>query len=582
MTSHSPYRTRVEVRGELDPAWSELFDGLTLEPGPGGTTVLAGDLPDEAALHGVLGTVRDLGLTVVAVTTAAVDRTTTVVRVESGLLGGSVERGVHRFLGVPYAAPPFGPNRLRPPRPVTPWEGVRPAVAFGQEPPQPRMPAEHAASGMVWDPAEPGEDCLNLNVWTPDPGARGLPVMVWIPGGMFEVGTGATYDGSRFARDGVVCVTINYRVGAEGFMALPDGDANLGLRDQVAALAWVQRNIAAFGGDPAKVTIFGESAGAMSIGTLLAVPAAAGLFRRAILQSGASDRVIPMDVARNITTRFAASLGIPASRAAFAAIEPERMVAAATALKGTMLAEPDPEVWGLDVIASLLPWQPVVDGEVLPEHPLDLVRRGAAAGVDVLVGSNLDDWALFVAANGSFERVSDEALEGPVARHGFEAAAAYGVDAAMLEAYRASLPGAAAPFVLAAIETDWWCRVPALRLAEAHLDDPAGPGRTWMYEFAWRSPLGGPMGACHALELPFVFDTLDLGPAQMLGGMLGPEPPQVLADEMHGAWARFAATGDPGWPAYDAARRATMRFGLPSTVVDDPRAFERRTWRVTA
>ena len=180
-------------------------------------------------------------------------------------------------------------------------------------------------------------------------------------------------------------------------------------------------------------------------------------------------------------------------------------------------------------------------------------------------------------ANGSLERVTDDILAGPVARYGFESAAAYGLTPRMLEMYRAAYRGASAPVVLSAIETDWWCRVPALRLAEAHL---AGPGRTYMYEFAWRSPAAGPMGACHALELPFVFDTLDLGPSQMLGGLLGSEPPRALADAMHRAWTGFAATGDPGWPAYDAEHRETMRFGVASVVLDDPRAFERRLWGV--
>src|SRR5512139_4097632 len=212
-----------------------------------------------------------------------------------GRLRGRIDAAVHCFLGVPYAAPPCGPNRLIQPRPAEPWDGVRDAISFGAEPPQPKPPADDPVAAMVWDAAEPGEDCLNLNIWTPDPSATGLPVMVWIPGGMFEVGTGATYDGSRFARDGIVCVTINYRVGPEGFLYLADGDANLGLLDQVAALEWVRDNIAAFGGDPSNVTIFGESAGAMSVGTLLAMPCAAGLFRRAICQSGAADRVIPAD-----------------------------------------------------------------------------------------------------------------------------------------------------------------------------------------------------------------------------------------------------------------------------------------------
>jgi carboxylesterase type B len=278
-----------------------------------------------------------------------------------------------------------------------------------------------------------------------------------------------------------------------------------------------------------------------------------------------------------MTQHLADRLGIEPRHAAFIDVAPERLVAATTALKAELFAHPDPDAWGLDVVASALPWQPVIDGDVLPEPPLDRIGAGSAAGVDVIAGSNRDDWALFVAANGSFERVTDEVLAGPVAVHGIESAAAYGVTPTMLELYRAAYRDAPAPAVLAAIETDWWCRIPALRLAEAHL---AGPGRTYMYEFAWRSPVAGPMGACHAMELPFVFDTLDLGPAQMLGGLLGPQPPQPLADAMHGAWTAFARTGDPGWPTYDAAHRSTMRFDGAPVIMDDPRAFERHLWGV--
>jgi para-nitrobenzyl esterase len=499
-----------------------------------------------------------------------------ILQTRRGALRGAVERGVNVFRGVPYAQPPFGPRRLQPPQPMEPWAGVRDALVFGPEPYQPRMPAEQAA-GMVWDPAVPGDDCLNLNIWTPELGHAGLPVMVWIPGGMFEVGTGATYDGSRFARDGVVCVTINYRVGAEGFMLLPDGTANLGLLDQIAALEWVRDEIAVFGGDPDNVTIFGESAGAMSVGTLLAVPRADGLFRRAILQSGAADRVVHAATAARTSRSLAERLGIGATREAFAGVDPARLVSASTQLKGEVLADPDPDRWGLEVVASALPWQPVIDGSVLPEPPIEAIRAGSAARVDVITGSNLDDWALFVVANGSFERVTEDILAGAVAEHGFESAAAFGVTPRMLETYRAAYLGASAPVLLAIIQTDWWCRVPALRLAEARLP---GPGRTYMYEFAWRSPVGGPIGACHALELPFVFDTLDLGPAQMLGGLLGPQPPQSLAESMHRAWTTFATTGDPGWPTYEATHRETMRFDVASLVLDDPRAFERRLWGV--
>ena len=498
----------------------------------------------------------------------------TVVKTGQGRLRGSVVGGVHSFKGIPYAAPPFGAGRLRPPRQVEPWSGIREALTFGPEPPQPRLPAD--PMHLVWDPAVPGEDCLNLNVWTPDPASTGLPVMVWIPGGMFEVGTGATYDGSRFARDGVVCVTINYRVGPEGFLCLADGHANLGLLDQIAALEWVGDNIAAFGGDPANVTIFGESAGAMSVGTLLAMPRADGLFRRAIAQSGAADRVVPAATARRIGHDLADRLGVDATRAAIASVPADRLLVAAAELKADLMAHPDPARWSLEVVASLLPWQPVVDGELIPGQPIDRIRAGAGAGVDVLVGTNTDDWQLFVVANGSMDRVTDKILTGPVVEYGFEAAAAYGLSDDALAAYRAGYPAAGPGELLAAIETDWWCRIPALRLAEAHASTRSA---TYMYEFAWPSPaFGGRFGACHGLEIGFVFDTLDLGPNQMLGGLLGSDPPQQLADAMHGAWVAFAATGDPGWPKYELDRRATMRFDTVSRVVDDPRAFEQALW----
>jgi para-nitrobenzyl esterase len=502
--------------------------------------------------------------------------TESLVRTSQGQLRGRVTGGVHRFLGVPYAAPPFGRNRLRPPGPVEPWSGVRDALTFGAEPPQLRLPADHPAAAMVWDPATPGEDCLNLNIWTPDPGASGLPVMVWIPGGMFEVGTGATYDGGRFARDGVVCVTINYRVGPEGFLYLADGDANLGLLDQIAALRWVREHIASFGGDPATVTIFGESAGAMSVGTLLAVPLAEGLFRRAIAQSGAAHRVLGASAALRIGRCLADQLGIPPTREAMAAVPPDRLVAASAQLKAEMLAHPDPGRWGLEVVASALPWQPVIDGAVLPGHPIERIMGGAGAGVDLMVGTNVDDWRLFVVANGSMERVTDEVLAGPVIDHGFECAAAYGVSEATLAGYRAANPGARPGELLAAIETDWWCRIPALRLADAHASSRSA---TYMYEFGWPSPaFGGAVGACHALEIPFVFDTLDLGSAQMQGSLLGNDPPHELAEIMHAAWVGFARLGDPGWPRYELERRATMRFDTVSRVIDDPRSVERTLW----
>ena len=210
-----------------------------------------------------------------------------VVTTRQGQVRGQVTEGVAAFKGIPYAAPPFGPNRFQPPRPPESWDGVRDALAYGRVAPQP--PYAPPFDQLLGDQGHPGEDCLNLNVWTPDATGGGLPVMVWIHGGSFVRGSGAlpTYDGTRFARDGVVCVTINYRLGADGFLYLGDGIANRGLLDQIAALEWVQENIRAFGGDPARVTIFGESAGAFSVATLLSMSRAEGMFQRAIAQSGA-------------------------------------------------------------------------------------------------------------------------------------------------------------------------------------------------------------------------------------------------------------------------------------------------------
>jgi len=498
-----------------------------------------------------------------------------VVKTRQGEVRGSLADGVHTFKGIPYAAPPFGAHRFRPPQPVGPWSGVRDALTFGAEPPQPRPDPQMQA--LVPDPAVPGEDCLNLNIWSPALGSAGLPVMIWIHGGMFEVGSGATYDGSRFARDGIVCVTINYRVGADGFLYLGDGNANLGLLDQVAALAWVRENIAAFGGDPGNVTIFGESAGAMSVGMLLSMPRADGLFRRAIAQSGAAHQVMSAATARQVGRYLAEQLGVEATREAIAAVPVDRLLAAQAELKADLLAHPDPDRWGGEVVTSTLPWQPVVDGDVIPARPIDRIVAGAGARVDVMVGTNTDDWRLFVVASGAIDHISDEVLTGAVTDHGYQAVAAYGLPIEIaLAAYRAAYPSASPGDLLAAIQTDWWCRIPAIRLADAHAKSPAA---TFMYEFAWRSPaFNGLLGACHGLEIGFVFDTLDKGPDQMLGPLLGTDPPQQLADTMHAAWVAFATNGDPGWPKYDLNRRATMRFDTTSEVVDDPRSVERKLW----
>jgi carboxylesterase type B len=483
-----------------------------------------------------------------------------VVKTEQGEVRGSFGDCVNTFKGVPYAAPPFGRNRLRAPQPVESWSGVRNALTYGSKPPQ--LPYPPPWDVLIPEVGSLGEDCLNLNIWTPDPGSARLPVMVWIPGGMFEAGSGATYDGSRFARDGVVCVTINYRVGAEGFLYLGDGEANLGLLDQIAALEWVQANIAAFGGDPGKVTICGQSAGAMSVGTLLSMPRAEGLFRRAIAQSGGAHQVIPAGSAQKVGRQLAEKLRVEATREAIAAVSVDRLLHAQAELKAELMADRDPERWSPEVVTTLLPWQPVVDGDIVPARPIDRIVAGAGADIDLMAGATTDEWTFFLVPGGAIEQITAEVLAGAVMVYGLPVNAA-------LASYRAVRPGASPGELLAAVQSDWYFRVPVIRLADAHAKRASA---TYMYEFAWRSPqFDGRLGACHGMEVAFVFGA-------KTEPLAGTDPPQQLADAMHAAWVAFATNGDPGWPKYDLNRRATLRFDTTSKVVDDPRSVERELW----
>ncbi len=489
----------------------------------------------------------------------------TVVSTRQGTVRGSMSEGVVSFKGIPYAAPPFGPNRFQPPRPVDPWSGVRDALAYG--PTVPKPPYFPPFDVLLPEPAIPGEDCLNLNIWTPDPGQSGFPVLVWIHGGAFANGSGAvpTYDGTRFARDGVVCVTINYRLGVDGFLALGDGIVNLGLLDQVAALQWVQENIAAFGGDPGNVTIAGELAGGMSVGTLLAMPRAEGLFRRAIPQSGAGHHAISPETARRVGVYLAEKLGIEPTREAFAAIPLDTLLQAQVALGADIFMKPDPAFWG-EVSANQMPFEPVIDGDILPALPIQSISTGAGKGVDVLIGTNTEEERLFMVPNEAINHVTEEALTATIAAYGLPVAET-------LDTYRSARPNATPGDLLEAIVTDWFFRIPAIRLAEAH---STGPGATYMYEFAWRSPqFDGRLGACHALEIAFAFDNLDTEGNEPL---LGAAAPQQLSDSMHRAWVNFVTSGNPGWPQYDLTHRTTMRFDTASDGVNDPRSAERSLW----
>jgi para-nitrobenzyl esterase len=482
-----------------------------------------------------------------------------VVGTVYGKVRGQVSGGVAAYKGIPYAAPPFGPNRMRPPVRPQAWDGVRDATAYGPTAPKPPYPPPYDA--LLPEPVIVGDDCLNLNVWTPDPGGSGLPVMVWIHGGAFVNGSGAVpdYSGDRFARDGVVCVTINYRLGCDGFLLLDDATPNRGLLDQIAALEWVQENIAAFGGDPGQVTIFGESAGGMSVTTLLSMPKAAGLFRRAIPQSGAGHHALPAETARIITAELARRLGVAPTLAEVAAVPVDRLVATQFQLSGDLAMNPDPGRWR-EVSANAMAFEPVVDGEILPARPIDGIAAGIGRGVDLLVGTNRDENRLFLVPTGVADVIDDASLA--------LVAGGLGLDAAGLALYRSG--ASSAGDALADVMTDWFFRIPAIRLAEQH------GGEAYMYEFAWPTPvLGGRLGACHALEIGFVFDTLDVEGADVL---YGSSPPAELAATMHRAWVDFARSGRPGWDAYDLQTRATMTFDVDSALVHDPRPEQRALW----
>ncbi|GAA3300583.1 carboxylesterase/lipase family protein [Dactylosporangium vinaceum] len=471
------------------------------------------------------------------------------VRTAAGVLRGRSEAGVTVFRGMPFAAPPVGALRFAAPAPAAPWDGVREAVAFGPPPPQPDPfgRGETRAEGAEW---------LTVNVWSADPGrGANLPVMVWIQGGGYTFGAASSpeFDGHRLARDGVVVVTFNYRVGFEGFAQIAGAPANRGLLDQVAALAWVRDNIGAFGGDPDRVTVFGESAGAGSIAALLVMPRADGLFRRAIAQSVPGACLAP-ELAAEIAAACTAELGLEATVAELADVDPALLVEAAMEAAGKMTAQAR---WGVVGYRSLQ-FGPVVDGDVLP---VGLFGNGRAT--ELLVGHNRDEQRLFSALTGVIGQVTgeqaDEALRllapGP---HGERR-------------YREAFPDAGAERLYELVHGDWLFRMPSLHLAEAQL---RRGGPAYLYELTWAAP---GLGATHGLDVPLVFGNLGGSrPAMLLGGAVAAA--QELSAQMRAAWTAFATTGDPGWPAYDTERRLTRVFDVEPEVVAYPEDASRRIW----
>ena len=480
---------------------------------------------------------------------------TTIAQTRSGQLRGREKNGVLLFAGIPYAAPPIDGRRFRAAAPHEGWGGVRDARKFG--PTAPQVP-----TGGMADPVPPrwDEDCLTLNVQTPALDDAGRPVLVWIHGGGYRTGQGAVpwYNGQRFAANGdIVAVTINYRLGALGFTDLSRFGAEFatsgvnGILDQIAALEWVRDNIARFGGDPARVTIAGESAGGFSVATLLGSPRAEGLFAGAIPQSGAAHHVLPKAAGDIVANRFLEALGVDDAVGLEAA--PVKAVLEAQGAVSRSLERGPGLATELGVAVG--PFYPTVGSTVLPEAPLDAIRRGLNAGMPVLTGSNRDETTLW-----GYGEVDEGRLERVAAGLG-----ATGV----LDVYRRTRPDASPQELVMAITTDHMFRIPAIRLAEARASN------TWLYQFDWRSRVSH-LGATHALEIPFAFDNLH---QPGVDAFVGPGPrPQHVADAMHAAWTRFIREGEPGFPPYSAEGRETMVFDDVSRLVADPDAHERRAW----
>ncbi len=480
-----------------------------------------------------------------------------VIATKSGPLRGTRAGGIVVFRGVPYAAAPVGPLRFAPPQPVPAWQDTRDATQDGPIAPQGRSRLAHVMGDFE---RAQSEDCLTLTVWTPAADSRKRPVLVWIHGGAFSSGAGSLpwYSGEQFAaQDDIVAVSINYRLGALGFLCLPGiSNGNLGLLDQIAALRFVRENIAAFGGDPDNVTVVGQSAGAASIAILLTMPQADGLFRRAIMQSTPFGRMSrTSDDAHRIGRHLLEVLGLdPNDRDKVMALPAAKFIAAQgdVARREKKFAD------------AQAPFGPVIDGDVYPRDARRALQAGAGAQVDIMIGTTREEMAAFYCIDPEIDAAPMDAVENVFASM---FGAGYRPYFDEFRATRAAKTNAA---LLGDLMSDAMFRIGSLRMAEWRADQ----GRpVYLYQFDWQSPAG--FEACHCLEIPFVFDNFGhWADAPMLKGA-DREEIKGLTAAMHGAWAAFARTGKPDhprlppWPAYDRKDRTTMRFDSTIAPVSD-------------
>ncbi|KQM97223.1 carboxylesterase [Sphingobium sp. Leaf26] len=481
-----------------------------------------------------------------------------IVPTGAGQVRGAVHDGVARFLAIPYAAPPVGDRRFALPQPVQGWSGVRDALVPGANAPQRvrAMPGVDIGA-LVGNGWSEGDDYLTLNIWMPARDATGLPVMVFIHGGGFVVGSkdAAVQDGSAFARDDVVLVAINYRLGVEGFLPIPGIPTNLGLRDQIFALRWVRDNIAAFGGDPDNVTVFGESAGAMSVANLITSPLAKGLFRRAIVESGHGAMTRDIGVAQRMVKALAKRLRITPDVDGFRSVAPGAMLDAIEKVSQPTARIDLRDDEGREPVFGISRFIPVYGDDILPHKPLAALKVGVGVEIDLLIGTDAEEMNLYFIPTGVREKIGRLLATWFVHKHqpgARKLLKAYGMGA------RGVKPGHAFTDAMHDLVFRW----PARRFAEEHR------GRTHMYEFEWRSPLFGRLGAAHAMELPFVFDTL----ASVTGpeGICGDAPPQALADRVHRIWVDFATDGRLPWAPFTRDERLVYQLAAGEAVHEPP------------
>ena len=505
---------------------------------------------------------------------------TIVAETTAGKIEGFQRDGISVFMGIPFAAPPLGKRRWLPPQPVEPWGGVKETKSFAPmapqavAPPDPNNPLQIAFSvdTSLGVQTEINEDCLYLNVFTPGLDSTRRPVMVWIHGGGFTSGTGSSplYNGGLLASRGdVVVVTINYRLNVFGFLRLMEttGDriaatGNEGILDQVASLEWVRDNIAAFGGDPDNVTIFGESAGGASVCALLSMPKAKGLFHKAISQSGSAHIAVSQDRASQFAESFLKMLEVGNDD-----------ITALQKLTMEQILQTYVKVL-TEMGGDIGPTEPVIDGKVLPVLPIRAIAGGSADGIPMLAGTLSDEWRLWLAFDPVIKDLTEEHMI-----NRFKKRLRSLNPQVMVDAYRKILTERGVPTtptdIYLAVISDRMFRIPTIRL----LQTQGGRGNpAYSYLLTWKSPFkDGIFGACHAMDLGFLWGAYN-------SEFFGPEPAaDTLSMNMQDSWLAFARSGDPSceslgkWPIY-GNRRETMVFGRECGVEEAPYDEERRSW----